>query len=179
MSVTLFEERIDGEDVYSGKILKLEVDRVRLPNGHVTIREVVRHPGAVVVVPVLSDGRVVLVRQYRYPVAQVLLELPAGKLDPGEEPAACARRELGEEIGMSAARWASLGSIYTTPGFSDEILHIFLATDLRPLEGVGPDEDEFLDVTMIASDELVEMARKGQVHDAKTLAGLFLWQLRA
>jgi ADP-ribose pyrophosphatase len=179
VAVTLSEQRIDGERIYSGKILDLEVDRVKLPNGHVTIREVVRHPGAVVVVPVLSGDRLVLVRQYRYPVGKVLLELPAGKLDPGEEPSTCARRELGEEIGMSARRWTPLGSLYTTPGFSDEVLHVFLATDLQPQAGLGPDDDEFLEVSIMPKSEAFALARGGKIHDAKTLAGLFLWQLAA
>ena len=179
MAITLVEKRIDGQQVYSGKILNLEVDRVRLPNGHVTVREVVRHPGAAVVVPVLPDGRVVLVRQYRYPAGRVLLELPAGKLDAGEDPARCAQRELGEEIGMSPGRLTPLGRFFTTPGFSDEVLYMFLAEDLTALEGASPDDDEFLEVSIVARDELMEMARGGRIDDAKTLAGLFLWSLVA
>jgi ADP-ribose pyrophosphatase len=173
----LYEERIGGELVYDGRVVHLEVDRVRLPNGHETIREVVRHQGAVVMLALDGERRVLLVRQYRYPVGRILLELPAGKLDPGEEPLACARRELAEETGVGARRWQQLGTLLTTPGFTDEAIHVFLATGLEPVEGASPDEDELLQAVRIPLWELEEMVRNGEVQDAKTLAALYLWRL--
>ena len=173
----LHEERIDGHLVYDGKVVHLEVDRVRLPNGHETIREVVRHQGAVVMLAIDGEDRVLLVRQYRYPVGRILMELPAGKLDPGEEPLACARRELAEETGMGAREWRRLGTLLTTPGFTDEAIHVFLATGLEPVEGAGPDEDEFLQAVRLPVNELEDLVRRGEVQDAKTLAALYLWRL--
>lgn len=174
----LREERIDSELVYDGKIVHLEVDRVRLPNGHQTIREVIRHQGAVVMLAVDEEQQVLLVRQYRYPVGRILMELPAGKLDPGEEPLACARRELEEETGYAASSWRQLGSVWTTPGFTDEIIHVFLAGGLEPVEGASPDEDEFLESLRFPMPEVEEMIRRGKIQDAKTLAAILLWRLQ-
>ncbi len=177
MSDHLRERRIAGSRVYTGKILDLEVDRVVLPNGHETVREVVRHRGAVVILPLLGDGDIIFVRQFRYPVGTVLLELPAGKLDPGEPPEACARRELEEETRYGAGRLRLLGAFFTTPGFTDERITAFLAEDLVPRRDAEPDEDEFLDVVRIPSEQALEMAREGRLDDAKTLATLFLWRV--
>ncbi|MEW6364409.1 MAG: NUDIX hydrolase [Acidobacteriota bacterium] len=172
------EHRLEGERVYSGRIVRLDVDRVRLGNGVETIREVVRHPGASLVVPLLDDGRVVLVRQYRYAVAEMLLELPAGKLDAaGEEPLACAQRELAEETGYAALTWIPLGDFYTTPGFTDEKIHCFLAAGLLPAQGRSADEDESIEVVPVAMTEAVELVRRGAIRDAKTIAALLLAQL--
>jgi len=174
---TLREDRIGGEVVYDGKIVHLEVDRVRLPNGHETVREVVRHQGAVVMLALDEGERVHLVRQYRYPVGRVLMELPAGKLDPGEEPLLCAKRELAEETGYSAGNWRRLGSILTTPGFTDEVIHVYLATELEMAEGASPDEDEFLEAVQLPLGEVEELIRSGQIVDAKTMAAILLWRL--
>jgi len=172
----LLEERIGGQVIYEGKIVRLEVDRVRLPNGHETLREVVRHQGAVVMVALDRDQRLLMVRQYRYPIGRVLLELPAGKLDAGEKPLACAQRELAEETCFAARRWRQLGSLLTTPGFTDEIIHVFLAEELEVVEGAGPDEDEFLEALRIPVSEVMERIANGEIQDAKTLAAIFLWQ---
>jgi len=173
----LREEKISGERVYEGRILDLEVDWVRLPSGTETTREVVRHVGAAVVLPVHNDGQVTFVRQFRYPLSEVLLELPAGKLDPGEEPKECAARELAEEIGWRAGRIHELGSFFTTPGFTDEALHAFVATDLEPAPEIEPDPDEAIEVVTMTVDEALVACRDERIRDGKTLAVIFLARL--
>lgn len=169
----LREEKIDGERVYAGRILDLEVDRVRLPNGGLALREVVRHCGAVVILPLLPDGRIVLVRQHRYPTDEVLLELPAGKLDPGESPADCARRELEEETGWRAEETRPLGCFYTSPGFTDEVLHAYLATGLESASDHTPDPDEAIEVVTMTVAEADAACVDGGIRDSKTIATLF------
>ncbi len=180
MDEGLFEERLDGRVVYDGKIVRLEVDRVRLSNGHETVREVIRHSGAVVILPLGTGGTVTLVRQYRYPIGRALLELPAGKLDrPGEDPLQCARRELAEETGLAAASWRKLGSFYTTPGFTDELIHAFAAEGTVPDPTARPEADEVLRTVTMTLEELRELATGGGITDAKTLAVLALHGLGA
>jgi ADP-ribose pyrophosphatase len=174
--VELHEHKISGRLVYEGRILDFEVDRVRLPSGVEAEREVVRHKGAVVVLPLHENGRIELVRQYRYPPDEILLELPAGKLDPGEEPRECAMRELAEETGWRAGEIHELGSFFTTPGFSDEVLHAFVATGLEPAPDVAPDPDEAIEIVTMTVDEALEACRDGTIRDGKTLATLFLAQ---
>ncbi|MDX2437010.1 MAG: NUDIX hydrolase [Acidobacteriota bacterium] len=169
----LREQRIDGKTVYEGRILDLEVDRVELPNGGEALREVIRHRGAVVVLPLLPDGRIVFVRQHRYPTGEVLLELPAGKLDPGESPVVCAVRELEEETGWRAANTTSLGWFYTTPGFTDEVLHSFVATGLEAASDHAPDPDEAIEIITWEVDHALEACRDGGIRDSKTIAVLF------
>ena len=173
----LREQKIDGERVYQGKILDLEVDRVRMPSGAEAIREVVRHRGAVVVLPLHEDGRIEFVRQYRYPMGEVLLELPAGKLDPGEEPIACASRELAEETGWQPVEIRELGSFFTTPGFTDEVIHAFIATPLEEAPEVAQDPDEAIDNVCMPVDEALAACRSGEIRDSKTLATLLLARL--
>jgi len=173
----LCEKRISGDRVYEGRILDLEVDRVRLPNGNEALREVIRHKGAVVVLPLHKDREIEFVRQYRYPTGEVLLELPAGKLDPGEEPVACAGRELAEETGWKPVEIHELGSFFTTPGFTDEVLHAFIATPLEPAPEISQDPDEAIDNITMTIDEALSACRDGTIRDGKTLATLFLAQL--
>ncbi|NUQ00396.1 MAG: NUDIX hydrolase [Armatimonadetes bacterium] len=174
MSDHLRETRIDGERVYDGQVVKLEVDRVRLPDGRESVREVVRHPGAVMVVPLTDDGRVVMVRQHRYCTGEALLELPAGTLEPGEEPLACAQRELVEETGYQARDWRHLASFYTTPGFTDELIHCYLASGITLGERAGGDEDELIELAMLPLSSAQTLARRGEIRDAKTMVGLLL-----
>jgi len=155
-------------------VVSLEVDQVELDDGTRAVREAVRHHGAVVLVPLTADGRVLLVRQYRYVPGEVLLELPAGSIGPGEDPAACAVRELAEETGHHAATLRPLAAFYSAPGFCDEMVHCFLAADLEPVEGVSGDEDERIEVVAMPLAEAVAMARRGAIRDAKTIAGLLL-----
>lgn len=167
----LEEKFLEKEVVFAGRMLKLDRDTVRLPNGVETTREVVRHPGAVGILPFNGD-ELLLVRQYRYPIEQVTLEMPAGKLDFGEEPLICAQRELREETGYRG-NLEHLVSIYTTPGFTDEIIHLYKAVDLTwdPLQ---TDDDEFLNVESIPWAKAKEMVLSGEINDAKTMLAILM-----
>ena len=165
----LKEERIDGTVLFKGNFLEARRDTVRLPDGHTATREYVVHPGAVVVIPLLDDGRVVLERQFRYPVGLVMVELPAGKLDAGEDPLVCGQRELLEETGYSARQWARAGAMHLAVGYSTEIIHIYFARGLS-LGEQQLDHGEFVDVFTATTDELLGWCRDGTVTDAKTLA---------
>lgn len=167
----LTEERLEGEAVFRGRMLLIERDTVRLPNGLETSREVVRHPGAVAIIA-LKDQQVLLVRQYRYAVAQTTLEIPAGKLDPQELPLDCAVRELREETGYRGTM-EPISTFYTTPGFTDEVIHLFLARDLI-WDPLTPDDDEFIEVEKIPWDEAVLRAQSNEFNDAKTILGILL-----
>lgn len=166
----LEEKRLNGETLFEGKILTLQHDDVELPNGNCAKREIVRHPGAVAVVPVLSDGDIVMVRQYRYPICKDILEIPAGKLDCGESPESCALRELEEETGYTGTI-RKLTAIHTTPGFSDELIHLYIAENLHYKEQ-KLDEDEFVNVEIISKERLRELIISGDLSDAKTLVAL-------
>lgn len=167
-------EVLEIRSIHRGKVLDLSVDRVRLPNGEEADLELVHHRGAAAVLPLLPDGRVLLVRQFRYPTGGWLLEVPAGKLDPEEEPEPCARRELEEETGWRLAAGGELvplGWIWTSPGFTDEKIWLYLARGLE--EGVQDREvHEVLELEALALDEAVEKARRGEIHDAKTVCAL-------
>ena len=165
------EERIEGEVLFKGRMLRVERDTVRLPNGLQTSREVVRHPGAVGIIA-LKDQQVLLVRQYRYAIAQKTLEIPAGKLDPQEPSIACAVRELREETGYRGTM-EHISTFYTTPGFTDEVMHLFLARDLV-WDPLTPDDDEFIEVERIPWDEAVQRAQQNEFNDAKTILGILL-----
>lgn len=164
----LMERRIDGETVFEGKIVKLTVDRARLPDGGEAIREVVYHPGGVGILPLDEDGNVTLVRQFRYPIRKLLLEIPAGKLDGPEDHRDAAVRELSEETGFEARELTYLGSMLASPGFCDEELHMYLARGLtRKKQHL--DEDEFLDLVVMPFDELVRQVMDGTIADGKTV----------
>jgi len=163
--------------VYRGRIIRLDLERVQLPGGPVHELEVIRHPGASCIVPFVSEDEVLLLRQYRHAAGGFLYELPAGTLEEGEHPDDCAARELEEETGFKAGRLEKLGSIRTTPGFSDEIIHIYAAHDLTP--GTQATEDcEILSVERLRFDEALDMIRDGRLMDAKSICGLSLAQLR-
>jgi ADP-ribose pyrophosphatase len=172
MDSHLRETRIDGELAYDGHFLKVSRDRIKLPDGSESVRELIRHPGAVVILPLLPDGRVLLERQFRYPNDRVFIEFPAGKIDPGEDPLACAKRELEEETGYSAAEWNFVCTIHNAIAYSDEHLDIFLARDLK--EGQAKlDEGEFLELFSATIPELLDMVRRGEITDVKTIIGTF------
>lgn len=172
---TLQETRLDSETLFSGKILHVKRDRVRLPNGNESEREYVQHPGAVLVVPQLEDGRLVLVRQFRYPVGQVVLEFPAGRCEPNEAPLLSGQRELREETGYVAGEWQALGVIDLCVGYSDERIHVFCAQGLTQ-HGAQPDPDEFVETVLWEPTALLEAVASGAVTDGKTLSALLLWQ---
>lgn len=175
MDDDLKEVFVSSERLYEGKVVNLRRDQVLLPNGKQATREIVEHPGAVAVVPVLPDGRILMVRQFRHPVGIVLLEIPAGKLSPGEDPDECARRELEEETGYRAGRLERKASIFTGPGFTDEIIHLYIAKELIKTTA-NPDEDEFLAIVAWEPQQIRQMIRTGQICDAKTIAGIYLLQ---
>ena len=171
----LTEKTLESKTIFEGKILTVQLDKARLPDGSVAGREVCRHPGGVAVLALDKDNTVYLVNQYRYPIQQLLLELPAGKLDHGaeEDRLLGAQRELSEETGLEAAEWTYLGYTLASPGFCDEALHMYLARGLRKT-GQHLDEDEFLDVVPVPLEEAVRMVLSGELPDAKTQVGVLL-----
>lgn len=166
-------ERIRSEEIYRGHVFTLRKETLRLEGGKEIQRDVVAHPGAVVVVAVES-GELLFVRQYRHAAGQELLELVAGTLEPGEDPAVTAGRELQEEAGFKAGQITKLGEFFSAPGFCNELLHLFLAEELEP-SGLPGDEDEEIAVERYSLEAALELARTGQIRDAKTLAGLMLY----
>mgnify|MGYP000859785883 CR=1 FL=1 len=167
------EKTVIEERKYSGNIINVNRATVILPNGKQATRDIVRHPGASVVLPITDGWELLLVRQYRKPCEMISLELPAGKLDEGEAPETCAIRELQEETGYVAGKIQKVLSVHSTPGFSDEVLHMFVATQLT--EGPScPDEDEFISCRKYTIEKCIEMVESGQITDAKTIIGIFL-----
>ncbi|OPX86254.1 MAG: ADP-ribose pyrophosphatase [Pelotomaculum sp. PtaB.Bin104] len=166
------EKTLSVKRLYEGKIINVRVDTVSLPGGGTATREVVEHAGAVGVVPVNEQGEILLVRQYRYAAGKTLLEIPAGKLEPGEDPLACARRELLEETGYAASGCERLISFYSTPGFTNETLYLFLATGLTQKEQ-NLDEDEDIAVVPVPFEQAIDFIWSGEICDAKSVAGIF------
>lgn len=170
----LIEEKVSSEDVFDGNLLHVKKDTVRLPNGNIAYREWIKHPGASAVVPVTPEGRLIFVRQYRYPIQQVTLEIPAGKLDAeGEDPLDCARRELSEETGYQAEKYTFLTKLATTVGFSNEFIYIYAAEGLTAGRQ-HPDEDEFVNVCTLTMDEAMAKIRSGEICDAKSVTAVLL-----
>lgn len=165
------EETIETKTIFNGKIVKLREDQVILSNGNKATREVVEHNGAVAVLPINEDGDLFLVKQFRKPVEQEILELPAGKLEVGEDPQDCAIRELEEEIGYRAGDIKKLTSFYTSPGFSNEIIHIFVASDLKKTQ-INRDDDELMDILEMSFEKVKNMIYNGKIIDAKTIVGI-------
>jgi ADP-ribose pyrophosphatase len=162
------------ETIYKGRILTLIVDTIEQATGHQTIREIVRHPGGVLAVARLDDQRILFVRQLRYPISKMMLELPAGKRDHGEPPETCVLRELEEETGYRAGKIQKLCEFYTAAAYCDELLHLYLATDLVPTQQNLEPGEEFITVEAYSLDEALALMAKGEITDAKTIIGL-LW----
>lgn len=169
----IYEEKtIASREIYQGKIIRVKVDTVAMPEGKTATRELVAHPGGVGIVAVTPEDEIILVKQFRKPLEKAIYEIPAGKLDPGEDHAACGIRELEEETGLKAKNFIYLGFIYPSPGFTDEVTHMYLATGLYA--GVmHPDQDEYLDIEKVKIDRMHEMIMNNEINDAKTVAGFF------
>lgn len=170
----LIETCINSEQIWKGRLLDVRRDVVRLPDGSEGVREYVTHPGAVVIIPVLPNGKLIFERQYRYPVGRVMLELPAGKIDPNEPPLLTAKRELIEEAGYTAENWSHLGTMHPTIGYANERIEIFMARGLTSLGQNQLDEGEFLELLELSLDEAMEAIRQGVLTDGKSLSAL-LW----
>lgn len=168
---------IDREDVYAGRAFDVQRVRLQLPDGHQRLYDLVQHPDSVSVVPLTADGKLLFVRQHRIGAGRPLLELPAGVMEAGEDPAVCAARELREETGMAAGELVKLGQAYLTPGYCTELMHFYFAAHLYPAPLPG-DADEFLQLEALPVAEALEMARRGAEFDSKTLAALFLAEAR-
>lgn len=171
----LEERTIQSTSIFKGKIIHVQLDEVELPNGNRATRELVRHAGAVSILAITEANKLVLVRQYRKPLEKTILEIPAGKLEPGEDPVDCARRELREETGYTADRFRRVAGFYTSPGFADEYLTIFAAEGLKQGEAV-PDTDEFVETVELTLQEAFQKMASGEIDDAKTVVALYLWQ---
>ena len=166
-------QTLQSEAMYQGRAFGVRRDQVRLPNGQTARLDIVEHVGAVTILPVDEDKRIWFVQQYRHAAAQQLLELPAGTLEPGEQPEACARREIREEIGLAAENMQKIGEFFLAPGYSTEYMVVFLATNLHP-DPLPQDHDEFLRVETHSVAEVYRMVEQGEIQDAKTLAALML-----
>ncbi len=172
------EKVLSSDQIYDGKVVKLRVDTIELPSGNVTKREIMEHGGAVCIVPLLPDGKIGMIRQWRSAVQEYLWELPAGGLEKGENPDECARRELIEEIGYQAGKLTPLFQCYLAPGYSSELMHGFLGEELE-LVGAQPEEDENIDLTPMTIEELLPMIDNREIRDSKTICGLLaLYRMR-
>ncbi len=173
----LEEKTIRRRTIFDGKLIRVQLDEVELPDGRTSTREIVHHPGAVGVLAFTDEGKLVFVRQYRNPLGKTILEIPAGKLEPGEDPKACAFRELEEETGYRAEEMRPIVSFYTSPGFADEILHLYEARGLQKGER-RPDTDEFVEVEELTLQEAFAKMEEGQICDAKTVVAVYFWHNR-
>ncbi|MCM3730574.1 NUDIX hydrolase [Fictibacillus nanhaiensis] len=173
----LTEKTISKKQIYSGKIIDLFVEEVELPNKKTGKREIVKHPGAVAVLAVTEEGKILMVEQYRKPLEKTIIEIPAGKLESGENPLECAKRELLEETGYSCKKLEPIGSFYTSPGFADELIHLFFTDSLVKQGGQMTDEDEFLNVMEVSVDEARQMVSDERIHDAKTAYSVLYMEL--
>lgn len=173
----LKEKVVSSNEIFNGRILKVKLDKVLLPNGKISSREVVLHPGAVAILPILPNGDIVFVKQYRYPIDSIIYELPAGKLELNEKPLKCAIRELSEETGYDTNNLEFLTTIVTTPGFSNENIYLYLAKNLIKSKQ-HLDEDEFIDVEVLSVSKVKQMILEGNIFDSKTLSALLVYLLK-
>lgn len=169
---------IGSQRIYDGRVVNLRVDTIEVSSGRNVRREVVEHPGAVVVLPLDGEGRIMWVRQYRYAIDEDLLELPAGTLEENEGPEVCAAREVAEETGFAPGRLEPLGRFYSAPGFCTEYMYAYLASELQPASEAHADEDEDIEVVPLAVDDSVARVLSGEIQDAKSIAALFLYLQR-
>ncbi len=165
------EKTISTREIFDGQILKLRVDEIELPDGRKSTREIIEHAGGVAIVPVTDQGKIILVKQFRKAVDAPILEIPAGKLEPGEKSEECARRELIEETGFAAGNLKKICSVYTSPGYSDEVLQLFLGKQLQ-YKGNNLDSDEFIEIKKLKSAEIIELIKQEEIKDSKTIIGI-------
>lgn len=176
---SLEEKTIRSEKIFSGNVIRLFLEDVELPNGKTSKREIVKHPGAVAILAITDENKIVMVEQYRKALERTIIEIPAGKLEKGEEPAACARRELEEETGYGCGSLEWLTSFYTSPGFSDEIVHIYMAKGLEKIENSASlDEDEFVNIEEMTLEEALQSIKEQKIYDAKTVFAVQYMQLQ-
>ena len=175
----LTETLISTTPIEHNSFLRIDRDQIRLPNGNEHARIVVRHPGAACILAGTDDDKVVLVRQWRHAAGRALLEIPAGKLDAGEDPAQCALRELGEETPYTAERVEKIFAFYSAPGFCDEILHLYRAVNITPTSSLHPDQDEFVETELWTRDQVRQAIQSGDICDAKTLLALQYWLMES
>lgn len=174
-----FEEKtIKSKKIYDGKIIKVQIDDVTLPNGKAAKRELVKHPGAVAIIPITKENKIVFVEQYRKPLEKSLIEIPAGKLEKGEKPEITALRELEEETGYTTDKLTYIASFYTSPGFANELMHIYLADELKVVKNPLPaDEDEFVEIVELTLAEARQYVQEERIHDAKTNYAILYLQM--
>ena len=168
----LRERGLTQESIYRGRVVKLRVDTVALPDGQMANREIVEHPGAVAILPITDDGQVVMVRQFRYAIGRITLEIPAGTCEPGEDVDETARRELLEETGFEASSWRYLGEFFVAPGYSTELIRLYEARGLVSAAGGRPVADDYVDPISVPLPEAIAMVKDGRITDAKTLIGI-------
>jgi len=175
-----FEEKtIRSEKIFDGRIVRLQIDEVELPNGKTAKREIIKHPGAVAILAITPDNKIILVDQYRKPMDRALVEIPAGKLEPGEKPEVTAVRELEEETGYACEELELINSFYTSPGFADELIHLYLAKGLKKIDNPkSADEDEFVELLEVTLDEAIQLIEEKKIYDAKTLYAIQYLQLK-
>lgn len=171
-------ELLSSKTVYSGRLFQVELDELRMESGIIAQREILKHPGAVAMVPVAPDGRLLLVTQYRHAAGRRLLEIPAGTLEPGEDPRECAVREMQEEVSMHPGTVEPLGGFFVAPGYTSEYIHLFVCSDLREAS-LAADDDEDLEVHPTTREEALEMIERGEICDAKSVIGILRWHARA
>ncbi|RHW41180.1 NUDIX hydrolase [Neobacillus notoginsengisoli] len=175
----LEEKTISSKEIFNGKIISVRVDDVELPNGKTSKREIVKHPGAVAVIAVTDDNKIILVEQYRKAMERTMVEIPAGKLEKGEDPKECAHRELEEETGYECKELEWLTSFYTSPGFADEIIHLYIAKGLSKKENAASlDEDEFVNLEEVTLEQALEYVKEKKIYDAKTAYAIQYLQLQ-
>ncbi len=166
------EKTVSSEEIFDGRIIRLRVDMVKMPGGNLAEREIIEHPGGVGIVAITDNDEIIMVKQFRKPIEKAIYEVPAGKLDKGEDHRLCGIRELGEETGYTAESFIYLGYMYPSPGFADEVTHLYLATGLTPGEA-HLDPDEYLDIEYIKTSKVVDMIMNNEINDAKTIFGVF------
>jgi ADP-ribose pyrophosphatase len=172
-----YEKTISTQPIFEGKVIRVQVDDVELPNGKMAKRELVKHSGAVAILAITPEQKIVLVRQFRKPLEKTILEIPAGKLERGERPERCAERELEEETGYRAEQLKLVTSFYTSPGFADELIYLYQAQELQKGQ-MQPDQDEFVELVELSLEECLVEIEKGAICDAKTIMAIYLWQLQ-